>query len=743
MVKTVLIAEDDSASRDFLAIALEARGHRVEVAANGVQALEAMTQQAFDVVILDYHMPGIDGAEAAKTMVSGGQGVALPTLIAVTADTRGLREACGSNNPFTAVVAKPVDLEKLMTIVETSGNSSSAQMAVFPTAQTSQPPVKTIQQPPDPLAPAGRTIQGFQNGVPRPTAEKAAPEPEATQKPSEIRSQSPDQARIAARRAAQRVEQPFAPGKPAATGDLQTSQKSNQPLAHNKQNAPNNDKRNPHGIDPLSLQAPLSQSALDEPVPFSSPSHPGNIAAGQSARAQPTQQLHTGNVISVHKPSSDQAHIFSEHHLGTALVLPRRGLPDTTMAKVQERFYTGTDRPADTLVIAGDIKPEDVRRERAQGMGHLLPVIDMTEQYGREADAVLIHNDSDERDQVRWVIDTFKENRDRLASSIVSSHDKDMRLLSCLYVSGHTLKAIRSGDERHGYHYNRLLPVGEVAEAAVRMHTRGFLDHHFVDRVHSCGQCGSRRLNVREECPSCRSPHIKEVALLHHFRCAWQGPETDARVGDDLVCPKCRQELLHYGSEYDKPGKVHHCQSCGESHAEPDIGFICYDCGSHADALTMHTDDIYDYTLTDNARDLLLSGLTDRANALGPAVRAALPLSVAKKVDRMLSREGANTVMTLAEIRYSRGPQIIAKKGIKIFNSMRDLYSDALSGVIKDYGIVHRGRDCDYLIVEGVNVEQFQAIGTRLATRAEQGLAIPLGSEFTLYSARDLVGDAA
>jgi CheY-like chemotaxis protein len=58
---SVLIVDDDSAVRSVMTRSLERRGCKVAGAANGLEGLDAVRRQSFDVVISDVHMPGRGG----------------------------------------------------------------------------------------------------------------------------------------------------------------------------------------------------------------------------------------------------------------------------------------------------------------------------------------------------------------------------------------------------------------------------------------------------------------------------------------------------------------------------------------------------------------------------------------------------------------------------------------------------------------------------------------------------------
>lgn len=62
----ILLAEDDDSLRGFLASALNKAGHSVADFPDGEQALDALLGTAFDLLLTDIVMPGIDGVELAR-----------------------------------------------------------------------------------------------------------------------------------------------------------------------------------------------------------------------------------------------------------------------------------------------------------------------------------------------------------------------------------------------------------------------------------------------------------------------------------------------------------------------------------------------------------------------------------------------------------------------------------------------------------------------------------------------------
>lgn len=115
----VLIAEDTPASAKLLATVLAKRGHAVELAENGEEAVRMVRGGSYDLVLMDIQMPIMDGLEATtviRHMPESGKSH-LP-IVAVTAFAlRGQRELCLAAG-MDDFVTKPVDIRSLMTTVE-------------------------------------------------------------------------------------------------------------------------------------------------------------------------------------------------------------------------------------------------------------------------------------------------------------------------------------------------------------------------------------------------------------------------------------------------------------------------------------------------------------------------------------------------------------------------------------------------------------------------------------------------
>jgi two-component system sensor histidine kinase/response regulator len=110
----VLLAEDNRINQKIATRLLEKRGHHVALAENGDEALAALAQRSFDLVLMDVHMPGIDGIEATKAIREQEKSTGLhQPVIAMTAlAMTGDRERCLAAG-MDGYLSKPIDLQKL------------------------------------------------------------------------------------------------------------------------------------------------------------------------------------------------------------------------------------------------------------------------------------------------------------------------------------------------------------------------------------------------------------------------------------------------------------------------------------------------------------------------------------------------------------------------------------------------------------------------------------------------------
>ena len=107
----VLVTDDLKINRKLMAGQLGVSGHEVFLATDGFEALEIISNQTIDVLLLDLHMPGMDGIETTH-QIREGENPDLP-IIGVTANvSQQSREECIAAG-MNLVITKPVDQNKL------------------------------------------------------------------------------------------------------------------------------------------------------------------------------------------------------------------------------------------------------------------------------------------------------------------------------------------------------------------------------------------------------------------------------------------------------------------------------------------------------------------------------------------------------------------------------------------------------------------------------------------------------
>jgi signal transduction histidine kinase/DNA-binding response OmpR family regulator len=116
----ILLAEDNAVNQKLALRLLEKMGYRANVAENGLEVLEALEHQPYDVVLMDVQMPEMDGLEASRQIVAHWPAGKRPRIIAMTANAmQGDREialAAGMDD----YVAKPIRVEELMAALSRS-----------------------------------------------------------------------------------------------------------------------------------------------------------------------------------------------------------------------------------------------------------------------------------------------------------------------------------------------------------------------------------------------------------------------------------------------------------------------------------------------------------------------------------------------------------------------------------------------------------------------------------------------
>jgi CheY-like chemotaxis protein len=110
----ILLAEDNVVNQKLAMRLLQQMGYRADLAANGIEAIESVQRQAYDVVLMDVQMPELDGLDATRQIVASLPNGERPHIVAMTANAmQGDREMCieaGMDDYLT----KPIRVERLV-----------------------------------------------------------------------------------------------------------------------------------------------------------------------------------------------------------------------------------------------------------------------------------------------------------------------------------------------------------------------------------------------------------------------------------------------------------------------------------------------------------------------------------------------------------------------------------------------------------------------------------------------------
>lgn len=114
----ILLVEDDPLLQEVFGLVLAAQGYEVETASDGLNALWKVRESRYDLVLCDYKLPEINGLAMARLIRDLVNTSARPALVALTGAPDSLMDKDAlPGSAFDEIVAKPVDLGKLVSVV--------------------------------------------------------------------------------------------------------------------------------------------------------------------------------------------------------------------------------------------------------------------------------------------------------------------------------------------------------------------------------------------------------------------------------------------------------------------------------------------------------------------------------------------------------------------------------------------------------------------------------------------------
>lgn len=214
--------------------------------------------------------------------------------------------------------------------------------------------------------------------------------------------------------------------------------------------------------------------------------------------------------------------------------------------------------------------------------------------------------------------DLISERMTGLSSISAASRKQEvtLRFLRRLYTRGRKSRPYLSPRAKSGFEYPFLAlqfeeeDQDEVLEIINEARKDGLLDGDFIERTFLCPECSAAFLLTRETCVKCSGSRLSPIDVVHHFVCAYVGPEEDFTDGTKMVCPKCNDQLRHIGVDYDKPSMVYRCLDCGEQSQDAYIRSLCVHCGQESPIEELREHQVTELNLSPKGEHIAVHGFS-------------------------------------------------------------------------------------------------------------------------------------
>ena len=113
----VLVAEDHPINQKVVGLLLKKLGHQVTFAANGLEALEHARSKRFDMILMDVHMPEMDGIESTEKIRALPAPLGLVPIVALSADVMNEAKDRALAVGMNAFISKPVQPQELESVM--------------------------------------------------------------------------------------------------------------------------------------------------------------------------------------------------------------------------------------------------------------------------------------------------------------------------------------------------------------------------------------------------------------------------------------------------------------------------------------------------------------------------------------------------------------------------------------------------------------------------------------------------
>ncbi len=113
----ILVVDDHSTSLRLVSFILQQNNYQTSLAMNGLQALDCLAEQYFDLVITDLYMPELDGFGLLQCMRSNERYRTIPVIV-LTGNVHGLEQMSSQESRGMAFLTKPIGSDELLKTIE-------------------------------------------------------------------------------------------------------------------------------------------------------------------------------------------------------------------------------------------------------------------------------------------------------------------------------------------------------------------------------------------------------------------------------------------------------------------------------------------------------------------------------------------------------------------------------------------------------------------------------------------------
>lgn len=114
--KKVLIAEDNPVNQKLISVILRKTGHEFVIASTGEEAVDFCRNEKFDIILMDLHMPDMDGFDATFEIHKFNKEI---PVVAITADVYDDIEQKCKEHGMAGYISKPYNKEDIAKVIDT------------------------------------------------------------------------------------------------------------------------------------------------------------------------------------------------------------------------------------------------------------------------------------------------------------------------------------------------------------------------------------------------------------------------------------------------------------------------------------------------------------------------------------------------------------------------------------------------------------------------------------------------